>query len=101
MPVLPDGRLGPGRESARASAFVREGEGVPDGLEVDRRGCVFAAGPGGLHVHAPGGTRLGRITTGVKTGNVAWGQDGTVLFIAADHSILRLRTRGAVTAVSR
>lgn len=67
-------------------------EGGPDGLKVDRDGNVFAANPGGVHVFAPDGTRLGRIETGVATGNLAWGEDGSTLFIAAGHSILRLRT---------
>ena len=67
-------------------------EGVPDGLEVDGQGNLFAAGPGGIHVFAPDGTRLGRLETGVKTGNLTWGGDGSVLYIAANHWILRLRT---------
>jgi gluconolactonase len=96
--VLADGTLGRGRQFAEARAWVKEGEGVPDGLKIDRHGNVFAAAPGGVHVFAPDGTRLGRIETGVKTGNVAWGEDGGTLFIAANHWILRLRTttRGAV-----
>lgn len=96
-PVLPDGTLGAGRVFAEASAYVRDGEGVPDGLKVDEQGNVFAAGPGGVHIYAPDGTRLGRIVTTVKTGNVAWGEDGRTLFIAANHWILRVRTttRGA------
>jgi gluconolactonase len=65
---------------------------VPDGLEVDASGNLFAAGPGGVHVFAPDGTRLGRIETGVPTGNVAFGEDGATLFIAANHRVLRLRT---------
>jgi gluconolactonase len=32
------------------------------------------------------------IDTGVPTANVAWGEDGSTLFIAADTRILRLRT---------
>jgi gluconolactonase len=91
-PVLPDGTLGPGRQFAEASAWVKDGEGVPDGLKVDERGNVFAAGPGGVHVFSPDGTRLGRIETGVPTGNLAWGENGSVLYIAANHWILRLRT---------
>lgn len=35
------------------------------------------------------------------TGNVAWGEDGSTLFIAADHSTLRLRVGSAVTAALR
>jgi gluconolactonase len=97
-PVLADGGLGPGEQFAEAAAWVGEGEGVPDGLKVDRHGNVFAAGPGGIHVFAPDGVRLGRIVTGVPTGNLAWGDDGATLYLAANHRILRLRTatRGIV-----
>ena len=91
-PVLADGTLGPGRQFAEARAWVKETEGLPDGLKIDRKGNVFGAGPGGVHVFAADGTRLGRIETGVKTGNVAWGGDGSVLFVAANHWILRLKT---------
>ncbi len=87
-----DGTVAAARQFAEASAWVKGGEGAPDGLEVDAAGNVFAAGPGGVHVFAPDGTRLGRIETGVKTGNLAWGDDGSVLYIAADDWILRLRT---------
>lgn len=91
-PVLPDGSVGPGRRFAEADAWVKPGEGVADGLKLDRDGNIFAAGPGGIHVFAPDGTRLGRIETGVPTGNLNWGEDGSVLYIAANHAILRLRT---------
>ncbi|HSC29915.1 MAG TPA: SMP-30/gluconolactonase/LRE family protein [Vicinamibacterales bacterium] len=90
--VRSDGTLGAGREFADATAWIRPGDGVPDGLKIDRLGHVFAAGPGGIHVFAPDGTRLGRIETGVPTGNLAWGGDGSVLYIAANHWILRLQT---------
>jgi gluconolactonase len=91
--VLADGTLGRGRPFADAAAWVKPGEGVPDGLKVDRQGNVFAAGPGGIHVFAPDGTRLGRIETGVPTGNLNWGEDGSVLYVAASHWICRIRTR--------
>jgi gluconolactonase len=91
--VRPDGTLGAGRRFADASAYVQPGEGVPDGLEVDARGNLFAAGPGGVHVFAPDGTRLGRIVTGVPTGNVAFGgPDGSTLYVATNHWITRIRT---------
>ena len=96
-PVLADGSLGGGRQLAEASQWVGAGEGAPDGLKLDVHGNLFAAGPGGVHVISPDGERLGRIETRVPTGNVAWGEDGTVLYIAANRRILRLqtRTRGA------
>lgn len=96
--VRPDGSVGTGRVFAEAGQWVNQHEGVPDGLKVDVHGNIFAAGPGGVHIFSPDGTRLGRIETGVKTGNVAWGDDGSTLYIAANHWILRLptRTRGII-----
>lgn len=88
-PVQADGSVGAGREFARATA---SGPGAPDGMKVDEKGNLFATGPGGVHVFAPDGTLLGRILTGQPTGNVAWGGDGTVLYIASNHKILRVRT---------
>ncbi len=88
-PVRDDGTLGPGRVFADDTAA---GQGGPDGFKVDRAGNLWSAGPGGVSVFAPDGTRLGRLVTGVKTGNVAWGEDGRTLFIAAKNRVLRVRT---------
>lgn len=95
-PVKADGSLGSGRIFADSSALYREGDGVPDGLKVDVHGNVFATGPGGLLVYSPAGTLLGRVLTGVPTSNAAWGEDGSTLFITANHRVLRLvtKTRG-------
>jgi gluconolactonase len=91
--VQPDGSLDKGRQFAEARAFVKDGDGVPDGMKVDIHGNVFATGPGGVHVFAPDGTRLGRIITDVPTANLAFGEDGATLFITANHRVLRLRTK--------
>jgi gluconolactonase len=91
--VQPDGSLDKGRQFAEARAWVKPGDGVPDGLKVDVHGNVFATGPGGVHVFAADGTRLGRIVTDVPTANVAFGEDGATLFITANHRVLRMRTR--------
>jgi gluconolactonase len=101
--VQADGSLDKGRQFAEARAWVKEGDGVPDGLKVDVHGNVFATGPGGVHVFAPDGTRLGRIITDVPTANVAFGEDGSTLFITANHRVLRLRTktRGMPLPVAR
>jgi gluconolactonase len=87
-----DGRVSNARQFAEASAWVHPSDNVPDGMKVDRHGNLFATGPGGVHVFAPDGTRLGRIVVGVPLGNVAWGPDG-MLFIAANHWLVRVQTR--------
>ena len=66
-------------------------------MKIDKNGNLFAAGPGGIHVIAPDGTHLGSFETGVATGNCAWGDDGSSLYIAANTAILRVKltTKGA------
>lgn len=92
FPVNPDGTLGASRVFYDARALYKQGDGVPDGLKVDIHGNVFATGPGGVLVISADGTLLGRILTGVPTANVAWGEDGSTLFVTANHRVLRLRT---------
>jgi gluconolactonase len=92
-PVKPDGSLGTGRVFADVTKMYQEGDGVPDGMKVDLQGHVFATAPGGVYVYMPDGTLLGRILTGVPTSNLAWGEDGSTLFVTANHRVLRLRTR--------
>ena len=84
-------RLGPGRVFASAQKFVAERPGAPDGLKVDRAGNVFATGPGGVYVFAPDGTHLGSILFNQPTGNCAWGEDGSTLFITSNKSVYRAR----------
>lgn len=91
-PIRDDGGLGPGTVLYDASWWAGRAPGLPDGLKVDRAGNLFAAGPGGVYVIAADGTLLGIIQTGVATGNVAWGDDGSVLYIAAGTEIRRVRT---------
>ena len=93
FPVKADGTLGPSRVFYDAAKLRKEGDGNPDGMKVDVHGNVFATGPGGVLVLTADGTLLGRILTGVPTANVAWGEDGSTLFITANHRVLRLRTK--------
>ena len=92
-PVTADGTLGAGKLLADASAVAKAGKpGAPDGLKVDVQGNLFATGPGGVWVIAPDGTHLGTIETGVPTANVAWGDDGSVLYITANDKLYRVKT---------
>jgi len=94
---IDDDGVGARRVLADARPWTRLRRGGPDGLDADAHGNLFAAGPEGVFVFAPDGTLLGLIETGVPTANVAWGEDGSTLFIAAATTIYRLRTqtRGA------
>jgi len=76
--------------------------GVPDGLKVDLRGNVFCTGPGGVWVCSPDGALLGRIVLPELPANLAWGEDGSVLFLTARTSVYRLQTkrRGALSATA-
>ncbi|HUS05148.1 MAG TPA: SMP-30/gluconolactonase/LRE family protein [Bryobacteraceae bacterium] len=92
-PVKADGTLGAAKAFGDdTTALADKLPGLPDGMKVDRSGNVFATGPGGVYVFAPDGKRLGRIDTGDKTANCAWGDDGSVLYIMVNHQICRLKT---------
>lgn len=72
--------------------------GVPDGMKVDLQGNVFCTGPGGVWVCRADGTLLGRIILPELPANLAWGEDGSVLFLTARTSVYRVqtKTRGAI-----
>ena len=93
FPVKEDGTLGEGKLFYDATENFKKGlPGLPDGLKVDSHGNIWATGPGGVYVFAPGGTLLGRISTGEKTANCGWGNDGRTLYITADMYLCRIRT---------
>ena len=92
FPVKSDGTLGKGVIFADATASVGKLPGLPDGLKVDSKGNVWATGPGGVSIFTPEGKLLGRISTGEKTANCSWGNDGSVLYLTADMYICRIQT---------
>jgi gluconolactonase len=102
-PVRDDGTLGEGRVFADLTPLAARLPGGPDGIEVDAAGNVFAVGPGGVYVFAPDGAHLGTIVTGVATSNVAWGGDGSDLYVTAGTAVhrIRLTTRGPVGGPGR
>ncbi len=46
----------------------------------------------GVYVFSPDFTLLGRIVTNDKTANCAWGDDGTVLYLATNDKLTRVKT---------
>jgi gluconolactonase len=95
--VKPDGTIANGKVFFDATAWAKEKRpGLPDGMKIDKNGNLFATGPGGVHVFSPEGKHLGTFDTGVPTSNVAWGDDGSTLYITANSALLRvkLNTKG-------
>ena len=95
--AFPLGEAGPtGEGRVLFDAMDLPGLGGPDGLVVDHAGNIFATGLERVFVFDAQGAQLGSIFPGSLTSNVAWGEDGSSLFITADARLLRLRvnTRG-------
>jgi gluconolactonase len=95
LDVRPDGTLTKGRVLLDMAS---DDPGVPDGLKVDARGNVFSTGPGGVWVCRPDGKLLGRIVLPELPANLAWGEDGSALYVTARTSVYRVptKTRGAL-----
>ena len=93
FPVKRDGTLGTGKVLYNYSDLMSKFPGSPDGLKVDRNGNLFATGPGGVYIITPKGKLLGRIHTGKRTANCAWGDDGSVLYMTVDDSLCRIKTK--------
>jgi gluconolactonase len=92
-PVKEDGTLGEGRVFFDATDMQKGRKGLPDGLKVDNRGNLWATGPGGVLIFSPAGKHLGTLATGEATGNCAWGDDGSTLYITADMYLGRVKTK--------
>jgi gluconolactonase len=89
--VNDDGTLANGRRLFATPQWARQSPGVRDGIEVDRSGNIFATGPGGVHVFTAEGVHLGSIKVRDAT-NLAWGDDGSTLYITTQAALYRIRT---------
>lgn len=89
--VKEDGTLGEGRTLLDARQMMPRRNGSFDGMKIDQHGNLFTTGPGGLLVVTPEGKHLGTFVTGQPTSNCAFGEDGSTLFITANHNVLRVR----------
>jgi gluconolactonase len=89
--VGPDGRLSNGRVFFDITAS-EPGDDCWDGLKVDERGNLYAAGPRGIYVVNPAGRLLGLITPPEHVANMAWGdEDLKTLYITASTGLYRVR----------
>ena len=95
--VAADGSLANGRIFGEEPGG--KGDGVPDGMKVDRNGNLFVTGPRGIWAWDDKGNHLGTIVMPEQPANLAWGDAGyRTLYITATTSVYRLpmRTQGFV-----
>jgi len=100
--VKQDGSLANGRIFGEEPGG--KGDGVPDGIKVDKGGNLFVTGPGGIWVWDKNGTHLGTITMPEQPANLTWGdKDYSTLYITATTSVYRLqmKTHGYVPYLER
>ncbi len=88
--VKADGTLGEGKQIHDATQRVGKEPGLPDGLEVDSQGNVWASGPGGIYLFSAKGELLGRLVTGERTSNCTIAPGGW-LYMTVDHYLCRTK----------
>ena len=71
-----------------------KGDGVPDGIKLDKNGNLFVTGPKGIWVWDATGHHLGTIVVPEQPANLAWGdKDYRTLYITATTSVYRLQMK--------
>ncbi len=87
----PDGTLRNGRIFGEEPGV--KGEGVPDGMKLDRAGNLYVTGPRGIWIWNSEGHHLGTIILPEQAANLAWGDsDLKTLYITATTSLYKLKT---------
>lgn len=76
-----------------ATENAKTEKGLPDGLKIDRKGNIFATGPGGVWIFDSRGKVLGKIKISEATSNCALADDDKTLYITADMYVLKVRLR--------
>jgi len=87
--VNDDGTVSNGRVFADVTAEAAAG--LPDGMKVDELGNVYGTGPGGVWILDASGKHLGTIQPPESPANVAWGDNGTSLYMTATTGLYRVR----------
>jgi gluconolactonase len=67
--------------------------GGADGLKIDKKGNVFATGPGGIWIFNSSGKLLGKLKLAEAVSNCALSADEKTLYITNDMHIVRFKMR--------
>jgi gluconolactonase len=65
--------------------------GLPDGMKLDEKGNIYAAGPGGVWIMEADGKHLGTLKMPETPANCNWGDDGKTLYITATTGLYRIK----------
>lgn len=76
-----------------AAGYERRLQGSPDGLKIDKKGNVYAAGPGGIHFFNSQGKLLGMLKVPEATSNVSLSADEKTLYVTNNKQVLRVKLR--------
>ncbi|MFM2361776.1 MAG: hypothetical protein RLZZ316_678 [Bacteroidota bacterium] len=67
--------------------------GLPDGLKINKKGVVFATGPGGVYIFNSSGRKLGFLKLDEATSNCALSPDEKFLYVTNDMYVLRVKLK--------
>jgi len=82
-----------GRVFYSANAAAKTAAGMPDGLKIDKKGNVFASGPGGIWVFNRTGKLLGKILVNDLASNCSLSADEKTLYVTSNHRVLKIALR--------
>ena len=88
--TTPDGGASNARVFFDAAEDLKDGGGLPDGMDIARNGTIFATGPKGVYVLSPDGEVLGTISTGMATSNCTLNDDETYLYMTSSSILARV-----------
>ena len=88
-----NGNLMNGRIFFDGAIIFKKEPRSPDGIKINKKGIVFAPGPGGVWIINKNGETLGRIKTNIITSNCAFSGDEKTLFITADDRVLKVNLK--------
>jgi gluconolactonase len=91
--ILADDSIGNARVFYDATEIGKSEQGLPDGLRIDKKGNVFATGPGGVWIFDSTGKVTGKIKLPVSAANCELSEDEKTLYITADNYLLRVKMR--------
>jgi gluconolactonase len=87
--LQPDGTVGNGKLFFDFTSI--KGEDAIDGIKVDVAGNLYVSAPGGLQILSPEGKHLGTIVIPQHVHNMAWGDDGKMLYLCARSGLYSIR----------